>query len=54
MLTPNVSPQRPEVFETVKLEHGYLRVTANATHMVHQVSLRLLRSCLSFWDVPQN
>ena len=41
-LSPNTWPQLPEIFEVVKLEYGYLRVTANATHMQHQVQSKQL------------
>ncbi|PRW45579.1 Metallo-dependent phosphatase [Chlorella sorokiniana] len=36
-LTPNVRFFRPRIFEAVHLKHGYMRVEANGTHMVHQV-----------------
>jgi len=35
-LSPNVHLLRPKIFQTVALMHGYLRVEANATHMVSQ------------------
>lgn len=34
-LTPNIHFFRPRVFRRVRLQHGYLRVTANATHLRH-------------------
>jgi hypothetical protein len=36
-LTPNIHFFRPRVFTKVRLQHGYMRVTANATHMRHTV-----------------
>ncbi|KAI7845277.1 hypothetical protein COHA_001120 [Chlorella ohadii] len=37
-LTPNIRFFRPRIFQAVHLKHGYMRVEANATHMVHQVT----------------
>ena len=34
-LTPNVHFFRPHIFKRVLLRHGYVRVTANATHLTH-------------------
>ncbi|RMZ57116.1 hypothetical protein APUTEX25_002348 [Auxenochlorella protothecoides] len=36
-LTPNTEPQRPREFVSVQLQHGYVRVTANATRLEHVV-----------------
>ena len=36
-LTPNIHFFTPRIFETVQLKHGYMRVTANATSLRHQV-----------------
>lgn len=34
-LTPNTEPERPREFVSVQLQHGYVRVTANATRLEH-------------------
>ena len=36
-LTPNIHFFRPRIFDTVRLQHGYVVVEANATHMSHRV-----------------
>ncbi|PSC73699.1 inactive purple acid phosphatase 27 [Micractinium conductrix] len=42
-LTPNVHFFRPHIFKRVLLRHGYVRVTANATHLTHAAHV-------AFWD----
>lgn len=40
----NVEEQQPDFFETVQLEHGYMRVEANATHLHCEVGCALTYS----------
>lgn len=36
-ITPNIHFFRPRIFQKVLLRHGYMRATANATHLAHTV-----------------
>ena len=44
-LSPNVHLRRPAIFEAVQLRHGFMRVAANATHLVHEVSSWHVQPC---------
>lgn len=37
VLTPNTAPALPSQFDSVQLQHGYVRVRANATFLEHTV-----------------
>ena len=42
-LSYNVKPNQPDIFEVVKMEHGYMRVQANGTAFTVEVSCALVR-----------